>query len=85
MLMQVRRRRNADRFDICNVHVAIGIGVHSEDLREARNLRLVKSVREQDGEVDVQVALVEGLGMDGHALILNAFPAVRLDDMACRA
>lgn len=85
MWVQSRRRKNTHRFDICDVHVAIGVGVHSEDLREASDLCLVQGVREQDGEVDVQVALVEGLGVDGHALILDAFPAVGLDDMACGA
>lgn len=85
MGMQGRCRRNADRFNICDVHVAISVGVHSEDLREACNLRLVQGVREQNGEMDVQVALVEGLRVDRHALILDALPAVRLDDVARRA
>ena len=85
MRVQSRCRRSADRFNICDIHVAVGVGVYSEDLQEACNLCLIQGVGEQHGEVDVQVALVKGLGVDGHALILDALPAVGLDDMACGA
>ncbi len=56
-----------------------------EDLGQTSNLGLVEGVWELHTKVDVQVALVERLRVHGHALILDALPAVRLDDMACRA
>lgn len=54
---------------------------HAHHLFDGGNLLLIESFRESDRELQIQVALVEWMVLDGHALPIYALPAIRLDDL----
>lgn len=63
---------------ICRVVTVAG---HAHHLFDGGNLLLIESFRKSDRELQIQVALVEWVVLDGHALPIYALPAIRLDDL----
>ena len=60
---------------------AVTVAGHAHHLFYGGDLLLIQGFRKSDGELQVQVALVEWVVLDGHALPIYALPAVRLDHL----
>lgn len=76
------RNYGQDRSEAAFAAGVVNVAGHAHHLFYGSNLLLVESFRESDRELQIQVALVEWVVLNGHALPIYALPAVRLDDLS---